>query len=100
MKNEIIMAIVSLICATISAFVTFFLTKRKYNAEVDNQQIQNMKESFEAYKQMMEEVLELQNQKIDILEKDNRDLREQVNQLQGQLVSLVTSKAKSSRKNL
>ena len=91
MAQEVIMALVALLCSTISSIVTFFLTKRKYNVEVDSQQIQNMKDSFEAYKLMMEEVLDLQNKKIEILERDNQNLRQQVNQLQEQLTRIVIS---------
>ena len=91
MAQEVIMALVTLLCSTISGIVTFILTKRKYNVEVDSQQIQNMKDSFEAYKLMMEEVLDLQNKKIEILERDNQNLRQQVNQLQEQLTRIVIS---------
>ena len=42
---DVILSIVG--SSTIAGIITFFLTKKKYNTEVDSQQIQNMKESFE-----------------------------------------------------
>jgi len=35
MASEIVMALVGVICSAISSVVTFFLTRRKYNTEVD-----------------------------------------------------------------
>lgn len=100
MASEITIALVGLLCTTVSSLVTFFLTKRKYNTEVDSQQIQNMKDSFEVYKKMMEEALDSQKQrleetiafqdkKIDILQKENDNLKSQFNQLQGQMINLL-----------
>ena len=92
MASEIVVALIGLFCTTVSSVVTFILTKRKYNTEVDSQQIQNMNDSFEAYKKMMQEVLDLQSKKIELLERENQNLRKQVNQLQEQLTRIVVSK--------
>lgn len=92
MASEIVVALIGLFCTTVSSVVTFILTKRKYNTEVDSQQIQNMNDSFEAYKKMMQEVLDLQSKKIELLERENQNLRVQVNQLQEQLTRIVVSK--------
>ena len=95
MESEIITALVGLFCTTVSSIVTFFLTRRKYNTEVDSQQIENMSKSFEIYKHTMEETLEAQkrmtdatvkaqNEKIASLQKDYDTLKTQYNQLQNQ----------------
>ncbi len=49
MSEEVKIAIISLFCTLISSVITFLLTKKRYNAEVDSQQIENMTKSFELY---------------------------------------------------
>lgn len=98
MATEVITGLVGLFCTIISSVVTFFLTRRKYNTEVESQQIQNMNEAFTLYKKMMEdnlsyqkkvmeETIDSQNKKIESLQKENDALRKQVSQLQMQLIS-------------
>ena len=100
MASEIIIALVGLFCTTVSSIVTFILTRRKYNTEVDSQQIENMEKSFDAYKKMMEETLDAQkrlmettvsglNNKIDTLEKENTFLRQQVDSLRTQMIQFL-----------
>lgn len=102
MGTTIITALVTLFCSTVSGIVTFILTRKKYNTEVDSQQIQNMGSSFDIYKKMMEEslssqkstleaVIEGQNQKIDSLQKENDSLKVQVSQLQMQMLNILGS---------
>ena len=102
MGTTIISALVGLFCSTVSGIVTFFLTRRKYNTEVDSQQIKNMELSFDTYKKMMEEslssqkttleaVITGQNQKIDVLQKENDSLKIQVSQLQMQMLNILGS---------
>lgn len=98
--NEIIIALVGLFCTSASSYVTFLLTKRKYNSEVDNQQLQNTREAFEIYKATMEESLSAlrkrleetitaQSEKIDYLQKENDNLRNQLTQLQMQMIKYL-----------
>ena len=100
MTSEIVIALVGLFCTTVSSIVTFVLTRRKYNTEVDSQQIENMEKSFDAYKKMMEETLDAQkrlmettvnglNNKIDTLEKENAFLRQQVDSLRTQMIQFL-----------
>ena len=100
MGSEIVIALVGLFCTTVSSIVTFILTRRKYNTEVDSQQIENMEKSFDAYKKMMEETLEAQkklmettvnglNNKVDTLEKENAFLRQQVDSLRTQMIQFL-----------
>lgn len=100
MGSEVIMALVGVLCTAISSGVTFFFTRRKYNTEVDSQQIQNMDASFDVYRKMMEEALssqkktmestiEAQDKKIDMLQKENDSLRAQVSQLQMQMLNIL-----------
>ena len=89
MGSEVIITLVGLFCTTVSSIVTFILTRRKYNTEVDSQQIENMEKSFDIYKKMMEESMAVQNKRIDQLQKENDSLRLQVYQLQQQLINLA-----------
>ena len=100
MASEIVIALIGLFCTTVSSIVTFILTRRKYNTEVDSQQIRNMNEAFDLYKKTMEEsissqkerleeTIKFQNSKIDTLQKENDSLKEQVNSLQKQMTSLI-----------
>lgn len=89
MSTEVVAGLVGLFCTVVTNIVTFVLTKRKYNTEVDSQQIKNMDDSFEVYKKIMNEALATQNEKIAILQKENENLRQQVNQLQMQLITLA-----------
>ena len=107
MASEIIMAIVGVVCAALSSGVTFLMAKRKYNTEVDSQQIQNMGSAFEMYKKMMEEnlasqrklleaTIDSQNVKIEELQKENHALKKQVSDLQMQLIKFFGNKFRES----
>lgn len=91
MASEIIIAFVGVICTALSGAITFFFTKKKYNTEVDSQQIQNISASFDTYKKMTDETISSLNQKIEMLQKENDSLRQQVSQLQLQLINFIGS---------
>jgi len=54
MTPEIIIAIIGVATSPISAYVTWVLAKKKYNAEVDGKVIENMQNSLEFYKNQSE----------------------------------------------
>ena len=89
MGPEIVMALVGVICSAISSVVTFLLTRRKYNSEVDSQVVENVKNAFEAYKQVMEETIASQEKKIEKLQRENDYLKKQFEMMQNQLVNLL-----------
>lgn len=100
MGTEIVTALVTLFCSTASGVVTFILTKRKYSAEVDSQQIDNMGKSFDIYKKMMEESLEAQKNSMqseintlktgyELVKGENDSLKAQVAQLQMQMLNIL-----------
>lgn len=89
--STIIVAVIG-VCST---FVSWFLARKKYYSEVDHNIIENMESSLEFYKKLsddnksrLEEVLT----RNAALEKEVADLREQVQQLQAQLFSLMKNK--------
>lgn len=89
MGTEIIMALVGLFCTVVASVVTFFLTKKKYNTEVEAQQIENMENSFNVYKTMMEETVKGLKERVETLQRENESLRNQINQLQTQMFNYM-----------
>lgn len=58
--NLIISGLVTVAVSTISSFITWFFTRRKYNTEVDSNEIKNLKDSLEFY----EEIVRDNNKKL------------------------------------
>ena len=88
MSTEIIIALIGVFSTIVSSWTTWFLTRKKYNSEVDQNLIQNMKESLDFYKQLsddnrsrLEEVLK----RNDELENDVKNLRNQMFNLMSQI---------------
>ena len=88
MSTEIIIALIGIFSTILSSWTTWFFTRKKYNSEVDQNLIQNMKESLDFYKQLsddnrsrLEEVLK----RNDELENDVKNLRNQMFNLMSQI---------------
>lgn len=90
-----VFGIVSLVLGSniLNSIVTWFLSKKKYNSEIDNTLINNMKESLDFYKTLstdnkerLEEVLKRNEQ----LEVEVADLRTQVFNLMGSICMDLT----------
>lgn len=93
MSSEIIIGLIGIASTTISSWITWFLTRKKYNTEVDQNLIQNMKESLDFYRQLsddnksrLEEVL----RRNDELEQRNDRLEEEVKKLRDQMFTLMS----------
>lgn len=98
MTSTIITALIGLFCTLASSVGTFLLTKRKYDTEVDSQQIENMNKSFDIYKKTMNETFAMQNSRIAMqeetikqLQMDNNELRKQVHNLQMQMAQMFNA---------
>lgn len=77
----IVLIITNILAPIITAFATWLMAKRKYNSEVDNNVICNMKESLEFYKQLSDDNRERLSEvlrKNDQLEKEMSDLKTQL----------------------
>lgn len=72
-----------------TAILTFILTKKKNNVEVETKKIERDLKSFEYYKEVTDETIASQNQKIEQLQKENEALKAQINSLQAQVASLL-----------
>ena len=55
MDPIILTALCTTIGSAVTGFVTFLLTKKKYNIEVDNTYIQNMQKSLEFYEKLSDD---------------------------------------------
>lgn len=106
----IITAIIGICTTFISGWTSWFFTRKKYNSEVDQTVIQNMKEALEFYKklsddnkQRLNEMAKDNKQKIDEMTKRNdtleheiRDLRKQVSDLMMLTCKDLTCKLRQS----
>ena len=88
MSAEIIIALIGIFSTILSSWTTWLNKKKKYNSEVDQNLIQNMKESLDFYRQLsddnrsrLEEVLK----RNDELENDVKNLRNQMFNLMSQI---------------
>ena len=81
----IILIITNILAPVITGFATWLMAKRKYNSEVDNTVIENMKNSLEFYKQLSDDNRERLSR---VLEK-NEQLEKEVSDLKSQVLNLA-----------
>lgn len=86
MATEIIIALVGIASTVISSIVTFRQTKKKYNAEVDNQVISNLKESLSFYMKICDD----NSKRLDDFCEEDSQLRRQVGELKMQLIRIMS----------
>lgn len=90
MISTIITAAIGLLCTLVSSIITFLLTKRKYDEEVDAAHLKDLNDAFQRYKTFTDEMYKAQDEKIKALQKENTDLKQQINYLQKQMVDLLS----------
>lgn len=81
----IILIITNILAPVITGFATWLMAKRKYNSEVDNTVIENMKNSLEFYRQLSDDNRERLSR---VLEK-NEQLEKEVSDLKSQVLNLA-----------
>lgn len=84
MSNELLIGLIGVVSTFISGFTSWFFTRKKYNSEVDNTVINNLKEAVNTYKLICDDnkrTIEEYIKGKDQLEEEIRDLRKQVNEL-------------------
>ena len=77
------------IASLISGFSSWFFTKKKYNAEVDNSLISNMQESLEFYKALADD----NKSRLEDVLAENAELRREVTELREQVSKLTSALA-------
>lgn len=100
MHEFIVSSIISIVTSTISAFVTFIFTKKKYQAETGAIEVANMKESLEFYQTLSEDnkrrliaLLEENEKQRESIEKQ----REEISDLKAQIAELASLVRESTR---
>ena len=88
MTTEILIAILAgdgILAGVISSVVTWLLTKRKYDSDVDNSNIQNMSESLDFYIKLSDDYknrlaaeLESHNKEVAELRAENAELKKEM----------------------
>lgn len=89
----IITGIIGIITTVVSAWVSWFFTRKKYAVEVDNSIIEGMQKSLEFYKTLSndnKERLEEMIKRNDALEAEISDLKKQVFNLMGSICMDLT----------
>lgn len=83
----IITAIIGVVTSFTSAWVSWFFTRKKYSAEVDQNIIDNMEESLKFYSKLSDD----NKQRLDNLIERNRELEREVTELRTQVSQLMTN---------
>lgn len=85
MDTVIITTLISALSAGLSSVVTWLLSKRKYNSEVDNSNIKNMQDSLQFYvtladdyKSRLEEEIQSHKAEVEELKKENAEMRKEL----------------------
>lgn len=89
MEETWITILSSAITAFATAFTTWFFTKRKYNAEVDNNLISNMQDSLEFYKSLADD----NKSRLEAVLQENAELRKEIADLRTQVDKLTSTLA-------
>lgn len=82
----IITALIGIVTSVTSSWITWYFTREKYNAEVDNTIIDNMRDSLEFYQKLSDD----NKQRLDEMMKRNQSLEEEVKELRKQVLNLMT----------
>lgn len=82
----IITAIIGIVTTIASSWISWFLTRKKYNAEVDNTIIDSMKESLEFYQKLSDD----NKKRLDEMITRNAKLEEEISELRKQVTALIT----------
>ena len=87
MTEVILTSLIGIITTVISSVVTWTLARRKYNSEVDNNNIKNMSDSLEFYKRLSDD----NTKRLDSLLEKNKKLGEEINFMKTQMIKLASS---------
>lgn len=87
MTEVILTSLIGIITTVISSVVTWTLARRKYNSEVDNNNIKNMSDSLEFYKRLSDD----NNKRLDSMLEKNKKLEDEINFMKTQMIKLASS---------
>lgn len=81
----VITGIIGIITSIASAWTSWFFTRKKYNSEVDQNIIHNMKDSLEFYKQLSDD----NKERLDNMIRRNDELEDEIKELRKQVTALM-----------
>ena len=99
----LITGLVGLISSILTGWASWFITRKKYNAEVDQTLVQNMKASLDFYKQLSDDNREWLQEVLkrnDELDEEVKKLRDQIFSIMSQICLSVQCPARVSNRNL
>ena len=82
----LITGLVGLISSILTGWASWFITRKKYNAEVDQTLVQNMKSSLDFYKQLSDD----NRERLQEVLKRNDELEEEIKKLRDQMFSIMS----------
>lgn len=82
--SDYITAIIGTLSTIISAYISHILTKRRYNAEVDNTQIHNMSDALTFYKDLCDD----NRERLNVLSLTIKDQESQIKQIKLDMIKL------------
>lgn len=88
----IVTGIIGMISTAVSGWVSYVFTRRKYNSEVDLNLIEKMQGSLDFYMKLSEDnkrILDETLTKLEVSEKRNDALEEEIKELRNQMFTLV-----------
>lgn len=83
--DVLITGVIGIITSCVSSWTTWFFTRKKYNTEVDNNLIENMKESLDFYMRLSDD----NKRRLDIALERNEVLAAKVEELQSRLSDMM-----------
>lgn len=87
MFDIIITGSITLLSSLVSAWAGWFFARKKYNSEVDNNLIKNMKESLDFYERLSND----NKTRLEEVLNRNMELEQEVRELRKQLFSLMNT---------
>lgn len=91
LANEIVVALIGLLTTAVSSLITFFLTRRKYNLEMESKKIENMNDLFDYHEKVYNETVKALNRKMELLQEENARQKQQIDNLNMQMLNLMGS---------
>lgn len=82
--SDYITAIIGTLSTIISAYISHILTKRRYNAEVDNTQIHNMSDALTFYKDLCDD----NRERLNVLSLTIKDQENEIKQIKIDMIKL------------
>ena len=82
--SDYITAIIGTLSTIVSAYVSHIVTKRKYNAEVDNSQIHNMSDALTFYKDLCDD----NRERLNVLSLTIKDQESEIKQIKLDMLKL------------